>query len=62
LKHQDTAEMIRAPGGRSAPDPEDEAKLSNQAVVGNTITFGILVLIIQAAPYILEHIGVEVLK
>jgi hypothetical protein len=56
--------MIRAPGGRSAPlvDAEDESRLSNKAVAGNTISFGILCLAIYIAPHILEQFGVEVLK
>lgn len=56
--------MIRAPGGRTAPmvDAEDERRLSNQAVVGNSIAFGILVLVIHSAPYILEQFGFEVVK
>jgi len=56
--------MIRAPGGRSAPlvDADEENNLSNKAVLGNTITFGILVLGIFAAPHLLEQFGVEVLK
>ena len=56
--------MIRAPGGRSAPmvDTDEESRLSNQAVVGNTITFGILVIAIYVTPHILEQFGVEVLK
>jgi len=56
--------MIRAPGGRSAPlvDAEDESRLSNKAVVGNTVTFGILCLAIYVAPHILEQFGVDVLK
>lgn len=56
--------MIRAPGGRSAPmvDADEESRLSNQAVVGNTITFGILVIAIYVTPHILEQFGVEVLK
>ena len=56
--------MIRAPGGRSAPmvDSDDERRLSNQAIVGNTMTFGILVLAILATPHILEQFGLEVLK
>ena len=56
--------MIRAPGGRSAPmvDAEEENSLSNKAVVGNTLTFGILCFAIYVAPHILEQFGVEVLK
>ena len=55
--------MIRAPGGRSAAvDADEEDRISNKAILGNTITFGILVLGIYVAPHILEQFGVEVLK
>lgn len=56
--------MIRAPGGRSAPlvDTDEESRASNKAVVGNTITFGVLCLAIYVAPHILEQFGLEVLK
>jgi len=56
--------MIRAPGGRSAPlvDADEETSQSNKAVLGNTITFAILVLGIYVAPHILEQFGLEVLK
>ena len=56
--------MIRASGGRSVPavDVDEEQRLSNQAVVSNTITFGILIMAIYAAPHILEQFGIEVLK
>ena len=56
--------MIRAPGGRSAPlvDADKEDKLARQAIVGNTITFGVICLAIYVAPHILEQFGLETLK
>ena len=53
--------MIRmggGPGGSS--DPEEERKAANAAVLKNTMIFGFLVASINAAPYILAQMGVEV--
>ena len=56
--------MIRAPGGQSAPlvDADKEDKLAKQAIIGNTITFGVICLAIYAAPHVLEQFGIDTLK
>lgn len=57
--------MIRMGGpGGGAPriDPEEESRMANIAVVGNTTIFGIIVLAINVAPYLLEQFGIETLK
>jgi len=51
--------MIRM-GGGPASDPEAESKAANQAVIGNTVIFGVLVLAVNIAPYVLDQLGVEV--
>jgi len=48
--------MIRM-GGPS--DPEEERKAANQAVIGNSVIFGILVVAVNVAPYILDQLGIE---
>jgi len=49
--------MIRM--GGPASDPEEERKAANQAVVGNSVIFGLLVVAVNIAPYILDQLGVE---
>lgn len=48
--------MIRM-GGPS--DPEEERKLANQAVIGNTVIFGMIVVAVNVAPYLLDQLGFE---
>jgi len=54
--------MIRL-GGPAAPpkvDPAEEASKANQAVIGNFITFGVIVGLLRISPVILEQLGFEV--
>lgn len=41
-------------------DPEEEKKLANAAVMGQFITFGVIVGALQFVPVILEQMGFEV--
>lgn len=59
--------MIRLGGGPGDPssasaDPAEERRAATSAVVGNTAIFAIVVALVNAAPYVLEQFGVEVLK
>jgi len=40
----------------------DENILATQAVIGSTITFGIMTLAIYVAPHVFQQFGIEVLK
>jgi len=57
--------MIRLGGQGSGalppPDPETERRLANAAVLGNVAVFGIVVVAINALPYVLEPMGFDVL-
>lgn len=53
--------MIRL-GGPAPPkiDPNEESSKANQAVIGNFITFGLIIGFIRVSPVILEQLGFEV--
>lgn len=52
--------MMRG-GGFPPSDPEEEKKLANAAVLGQFLTFGIVVGVIHFVPIFLEQAGFEVL-
>ena len=49
------------PGALPAPDAQTERQIANAAVLGNAITFAVVVGAINAFPYFLDAIGVEAL-
>lgn len=49
-------------GGEMPPNPEEERKLANMAVMGSLTTYGIVILAINAFPYIIEQFGFPALK
>ena len=54
--------MIRLGGmGGPPPDPKEEAKMANAAVIGNAVTFAAICLAIHVSPFFLEQLGFEVL-
>jgi len=57
-RNSESVETAFAPPKESVSDEF----LANQAIIGNTITFGIMSLAIYVAPHVLEQLGFEVLK
>ena len=50
-------------GGNLPPhDPESERQMANSIVLGNALTFGLIVVAINVLPHILDPMGFEVLN
>ncbi len=56
--------MIRVGGqhGGQRPDPDAERQLGNAMVIGNFVTFGLIIAGINALPYVMEAFGFDLIK